>query len=116
MMIPMLRTKIAYATITESNLYYEGSISIDRDLMDTVGLIPGQKVEILNINNGQRFETYTIVGERGSGQICLNGPAARLGVIGDQIMILSYVYVDVEEAKSVKQEIVHLDERNKVKS
>jgi aspartate 1-decarboxylase len=115
-MIPMLKSKIAYANITESNLYYEGSITIDQDLMDTVGLIPGQKVEILNTNNGQRFETYTIIGERGSGQICLNGPAARLGVVGDQIMILSYVYVDIEEARSIKQEIIHLDERNKIKS
>jgi len=115
MWIQFCKSKIAYATITESELFYEGSITIDQDLMDAVDLIPGERVEVLNINNGNRFDTYTISGKPGSGVFCLNGPAARLGLVGDQIMVLSYALMEPKEAKKSKTKIIHLDEHNRAK-
>ncbi len=116
MFIHFCKSKIAYATITEAELFYEGSITVDKDLLDAVGILPGERVEVLNINNGNRFETYTIAGESGSGVICLNGPAARLGVVSDQIIILSYALMTPEEAEQFKTKIVNLGDANKIKS
>ena len=114
MYIEFCKSKIAHGYITEAQLFYEGSITIDKDLIDEVDIIPGEKVEVLNINNGNRFNTYVIEGESGSGQICLNGPAARLGLIGDQIIVLSYALMEPEEAKKAQTKIVHLDRDNRI--
>ncbi|MDP8212470.1 MAG: aspartate 1-decarboxylase [Candidatus Zapsychrus exili] len=116
MLIQFCKSKIAHGFITESELLYEGSITVDETLLAAVGIIPGEKVEVLNINNGNRFQTYTIAGKSGSGQICLNGPAARQGLVGDQIIILSYCLVDPKEAVDIKPKIIHLDDKNKIKS
>ena len=97
MLIPFCQSKIAHGRITDANLHYEGSITVDTDLLQSVGIVPGQQVEILNMNNGQRFSTYTIAGEPGSKELCLNGPAARLGLIGDPIIILAYVLLTPDE-------------------
>ena len=115
MQIEFCKSKIAHATITEAELFYEGSITVDANLLKAVDIIPGEKVEILNINNGARFTTYTIAGKAGSGEICLNGPAARLGVIGDKIIILSYCLLDQAKAKKFKMKIIHLDSHNRIK-
>ena len=109
MMISMLKSKLAYAKITQTELYYVGSITIDRDWMDQVGLIENEQVHVVNLNNGQRLETYVIEGERGSGVIGLNGPAARLGAVGDDLFILSYAWVDPEVEKCVPQ-VYHCQE------
>lgn len=116
MLIQFCKSKIANARVTEAQLYYEGSITIDGDLLKEVDIIPGEKVEVLNINNGVRIETYAIAGQSGSGQICLNGPAARLGFVGDQLIILSYGFFEPKEAKIFKTKVICLDESNKVKS
>lgn len=116
MFIEILKSKIAHATVTQADLEYEGSITIDSNLLKAVDLIPGEKVEVLNLNNGNRFTTYTIAGKAGSGQICLNGPAARLGLVNDRIIILSYATVDRNEAETFKSKIVHLNARNKIKN
>lgn len=115
MLIEFCKAKIAYARITEAKLFYEGSITVDKNLLEAVGLIPGERVEVLNVNNGNRFSTYIISGKAGSGQICLNGPAARLGLIDDQIMILSYALMEQEEAKTFKPKIIHLNADNTIK-
>ncbi len=111
----MLKSKIHRARVTEANLYYEGSITIDEALMKKADILAGEKVEVLNMNNGIRLETYAIMGKKGSGVICLNGPSARGAYVGDEIIVLSYVAVDAQEAKSVKAKVVHVDERNRVK-
>lgn len=116
MFIQFCKSKIAHATITEAELHYEGSITIDEDLMKAAGLLHGERVEVLNINNGNRFDTYVIEGKAGSGVICLNGPAARLGVVGDKIIILSYAYMEPQEAQETKMKIIHLDDKNRIKS
>ena len=116
MFIEFCKSKIANGRVTQADLFYEGSITIDEDLLKTANILPGEKVEVLNINNGNRFNTYTIVGKAGSGEICLNGPAARLGVVGDQIIVLSYVLLDPQEAKHFKTRIIHLDDHNKIKN
>jgi aspartate 1-decarboxylase len=116
MFIHFCKSKIAYAVITQAELYYEGSITIDEDLLNMVGIVPGEKVEVLNINNGSRIETYAIAGERGSGVFCLNGPAAHSGAVGDQVIILSYGMMTPEEAEMYQTQIIHLDQNNKVKS
>jgi aspartate 1-decarboxylase len=108
----MKKSKIHTATITGLELYYEGSITIDRDLMDAADMLPGEQVQVVNLNNGQRFVTYTIVGERGSGVIELNGPAARLAAVGDQVIIISYGNYDDEEAKVLEPIVVFLDDKN----
>lgn len=103
MQIEVLKSKIHRVTITQANLDYVGSITIDEDLLDAANMIAGEKVQIVNVNNGERLETYIIKGERGSGQrICLNGPAARRCVVGDVVIIISYALLDFEEAKGFK--------------
>ena len=116
MFIECLKSKIAYATVTEAELFYEGSITIDEDLLEQAAIMPGEKVEVLNINNGNRFTTYAIAGKRASGQICLNGPAARMGIVGDQVIILSYAILTPEEVKGFKPKVIQLKDGNKFKS
>jgi aspartate 1-decarboxylase len=116
MQIQVLKSKIHRATVTEADLNYEGSITIDEDLIDAANLVPNEKVEVLNINNGERFETYVIKGKRGSGQICLNGPAARKAIVGDIIIVVSYAVLAVEEAKKFKPTLVFPDSKNKIQS
>jgi aspartate 1-decarboxylase len=109
MFIEVVKSKIHKVIVTEANLHYVGSVAIDEDLMDAANLIANEKVQIVNINNGERLETYVIKGERGSGQICLNGPAARKCVVGDVIIIMSYASMDFEEAKKFKPSIIFPD-------
>jgi aspartate 1-decarboxylase len=109
MFIEIVKSKIHQVSITEANLHYVGSITIDEDLMDASNLIENEKVQIVNINNGERLETYVIKGERGSGQICLNGPAARKCAVGDVIIIMSYATMDFEEAKKFRPSIIFPD-------
>lgn len=116
MFIHFIKSKIAFATVTEAELMYEGSITVDIDLLEAVGILPGERVEVLNINNGNRFQTYTIAGEQGSGKICLNGPAARLGFVDDQLIILSYAMMTPQEAKVFKPKMVNLDHANKIRN
>lgn len=109
MMIEVMKSKLHCVRVTEANLNYMGSITIDEDLMDAANLIAGEKVHIVNNNNGTRFVTYIIKGERGSGCICLNGAAARLVQVGDVVIIMSYAQMDFEEAKTFKPAIVFPD-------
>lgn len=109
MMIEVMKSKIHCARVTEANLNYMGSITIDEDLMDAANLIAGEKVSIVNNNNGERFETYIIKGERGSGCVCLNGAAARKVQVGDIVIIMSYALMDFEEAKTFKPWVVFPD-------
>lgn len=111
----MMNSKLHRATVTESNLNYVGSITIDSDLLDAAGLLPNEKVHIVNNNNGARFETYIIAGERGSGVICINGAAARLVQQGDIVIIISYVYVTDEEASFHEPTVLLMDEHNGIK-
>ena len=111
----MKKSKIHTASITGLELYYEGSVTIDRDLLDLADMLPGEQVQIVNLNNGSRIETFIIPGKAGSGQICLNGPAARLGLVGDQVIILSFAAMEPLEAKNFKPKVIHLDENNKIK-
>lgn len=113
MMIEVLKSKIHRATITESNLHYIGSIGIDEDLMDAANLIEFEKVQVLNINNGERLETYVIKGERGSGVITLNGAAARKAVAGDLVIIVAFAQMTPEEAADFRPAIVFPDNHNK---
>jgi aspartate 1-decarboxylase len=109
MFIEVLKSKIHKVTVTEANLHYIGSVSIDEDLMDAANIVENEKVQVLNINNGQRIETYVIKGKRGSGEICLNGPAARKVVVGDVLIIISYATIDFQEAKSFRPAIIFPD-------
>ena len=109
MRIDVVKSKLHNVTVTEANLNYVGSITIDQDLMDAANLIENEKVQVVNINNGERLETYVIKGERGSGTICLNGPAARKVVVGDVVIIISYALMDFEEAKTFKPWLVFPD-------
>lgn len=109
MFIEVVKSKIHRVTVTEANLNYIGSITIDEDLLDAANLIPNEKVAIVNNNNGERFETYVIKGERGSGVVCLNGAAARKAQPGDIIIIMSYALMDFEEAKKFKPSVVFPD-------
>ena len=113
MMVEVLKSKIHCAQVTQANLNYIGSITIDEDLMDAANMIEGEKVQIVNNNNGERFETYIIKGERGSGCICLNGAAARKVVVGDTVIIISYALMDFEEAKTFRPSVI-FPENNKV--
>ncbi len=113
MTIEILKSKIHRATVTQANLNYIGSISIDEELMDAANLIEFEKVQVVNINNGERLETYVIRGERKSGVISLNGAAARKVHVGDLVIISSFAQMDFEEAKSFKPSIVFPDEQNK---
>ena len=115
MQIEVLKSKLHCVKVTESNLHYIGSITLDEDLMDAANLIAGEKVEIVDNNNGERFETYIIKGERGSGCVCLNGAAARKVQVGDVLIIISYAIMDFQEAKQFKPTVVFPDtETNKV--
>lgn len=114
MQIEVLKSKIHCATVTEANLHYMGSITIDEDLMDAANMIAGEKVQVLDNDNGERFETYIIKGERGSGCICLNGAAARKVLPGDTVIIVSYALMDFEEAKTFKPTVIFPKEGNKV--
>lgn len=114
MMIEVLKSKLHCVTVTEANLNYMGSITIDEDLMDAVGMIPGEKVQIVDNNNGERFETYIIKGERGSGCICLNGAAARKVQVGDTCIIIAYALMDFEEAKTFQPKVVFPKEGNQL--
>ena len=113
MFIEVLKSKLHCVTVTEANLNYMGSITIDEDLMDAAGLIAGEKVQVVNNNNGERLETYVIRGERGSGCICLNGAAARKVQVGDVVIIISYATMDFEEAKTLRPRVV-FPENNRV--
>ncbi|MDR0547626.1 MAG: aspartate 1-decarboxylase [Dysgonamonadaceae bacterium] len=106
MLIQVLKSKLHRVTVTDANLNYIGSVTIDQDLMDAANFIEGEKVQVLNNNNGERIETYVITGERGSGIICLNGAAARKFLPGDTVIILSYALMDFEEAKQFKPAVV----------
>lgn len=115
MNIEVVKSKIHKVTVTEANLQYVGSVTIDQDLMDAANIIENEKVQIVNINNGERLETYVIKGARGKGEICLNGPAARKVAVGDVVIIISYASMDFEEAKSFDPELIFPDtETNKL--
>ena len=109
MLIEVLKSKIHRVRVTQANLNYVGSITIDEDLMDAANMIEGEKVQILDINNGERFETYIIKGERGSGCICLNGAAARKVAVDDLVIIVSYALMDFEEAKQFRPSVIFPD-------
>jgi len=109
MWIEVVKSKIHKASVTEANLQYVGSITIDEDLLDAANMIENEKVQVVNINNGERLETYIINGKRGSGEICLNGPAARKVAVGDVVIIISYAMLDFEEAKAFKPHLVFPD-------
>lgn len=109
MLIEVLKSKIHRVTVTEADLNYIGSITIDEDLLDAAGMIEGEKVQVVNINNGERLETYIIKGARGTGKICLNGPAARKCAVGDVVIIISYCLLDFEIAKTFKPTIAFPD-------
>src|SRR5512142_1332248 len=111
MFIEVVKSKIHQVSVTEANLNYVGSVTIDEDLMDAANLIEFEKVQVVNINNGERLETYVIKGERGSGVICLNGPAARRATVGDVVIIMSYATMDFEEAKKFKPTIIFPDSK-----
>ena len=115
MFLTLCKSKIANAKVTQADLYYQGSITVDEKILEASGILPGEKVEVLNINNGSRVETYTIAGRPGAGEICLNGPAARSGCVGDTLIILCYCLADEKEARGFKTKIVHLDDHNKIK-
>lgn len=114
MQIEILKSKIHRAVITEANLNYVGSLTLDESLMEAAGLIENEKVQIVNVNNGSRIETYLIKGKRGSGVCCLNGPAARQGAVGDIVIVISYATMDFEEAKNFKPSIVFPKEGNRL--
>jgi aspartate 1-decarboxylase len=116
MQLTMLKSKIHMATLTGTELYYQGSIAIDQDLLDAAGMLPNEQVHVLNVNNGSRLVTYTISGERGSGIVELNGPAAHLGETGDQVVIISYAGMSRDEAAAYKPVVVHVDEKNAVRT
>jgi aspartate 1-decarboxylase len=111
----MLKSKIHRATLTGTDLDYEGSITIDRSLIEAADMLPGEQVQVLNLSNGARFITYVIEAEAGSGTVLLNGPAARLGVVGDQVLVLSYCAVSEEEARSHTPKVVQVDAQNRLR-
>jgi aspartate 1-decarboxylase len=115
MLISILKSKIHRAYVTQTKLHYEGSITIDNKLLKASGILPNEKVEVLNINNGKRIETYVIKGKENSGVVCLNGPAARSACVGDEVIILSYCLVEEKESKYIKPKIVYLDKKNQIK-
>jgi aspartate 1-decarboxylase len=114
MFIQRFKSKIHQARVTEANLHYVGSITIDEDLLDAAKLQEGERVQIVNNNNGERLETYIIKGERGSGVICLNGAAARKAEVGDVVIIIAYGYMEPEEAKNFVPSVVFVDENNRI--
>ncbi|MFH5832533.1 aspartate 1-decarboxylase [Halalkalibaculum sp. DA3122] len=116
MKLTMFKSKLHQMKVTESNLHYEGSITIDQELLEKAGILPYEKVQVLNITNGNRLETYTIPGERGSRTCCLNGAAARLTQVGDRIIVIAYAEMTPEEAREHKPKVVVVDEQNEPKT
>ncbi len=114
MLVELMKSKIHLATVTQTDLHYEGSLTVDEDLLDRAGMFVHEKVQVVNQNNGQRIETYCIPGRRGSGVICLNGAAARCAQPGDKVIIITYARMEASEAKSWKPRVVFVDERNRV--
>lgn len=114
MIIEVLKSKLHRVRVTQAELNYVGSITIDEDLLDAANIIPNEKVQIVNNNNGARFETYTIRGERGTGTVCLNGATARLAQVGDIVIIMSYAYMEVDEARKYEPILVFPDNDNKL--
>ena len=114
MIINVLKSKIHRAKVTQAELHYVGSITIDEDLLDAANMIENEKVQIVNVNNGERFETYIIKGERGTGTVCLNGPAARKVQVGDIVIVISYAAMDFEEAKRFKPSVIFPDQNNRL--
>ena len=114
MFLTILKAKLHRATVTEANLNYTGSLTIDRDLIDAAGIVVHEKVQVVNNNNGARFETYVIEGKRGSGTICLNGAAARLVQPGDKVIIMAYAHMTLDEAANYKPTVLLLDDNNKI--
>jgi aspartate 1-decarboxylase len=114
MLIEILKSKVHRVEITEADLNYIGSLTLDEDIMDAANMIENEKVQIVNVNNGSRIETYLITGKRGSGTCCLNGPAARQGAVGDIVIVISYAQMDFEQAKSFKPAIVFPRKGNKL--
>lgn len=114
MQLTLLKCKLHRATITQADLHYEGSISIDQDLLEAAGLLPNEQVDVLNINNGQRFTTYAITAPRGSRMFCVNGAAARLAQVGDRIIVVAYASMEQTEAKRFQPKVIVLDEDNQV--
>lgn len=110
----MLKAKIHRATVTEAELKYEGSLTLDTTLMAAANMLPYEQVQVLNVNNGERFETYLIPGEKDSGVVCLNGPAARLGAVGDEVIIITYANFEESELKGYKPNIVFVNKNNKI--
>lgn len=115
MRLTVFKSKIHRCRVTEANLNYEGSVTIDSDLMDAADILPHEQVQVLNVNNGERFDTYAIRGPRGSGVICLNGPAARLAHVGDLVIILTYASMEREELERHTPRVVMVDDRNRVR-
>ena len=114
MLIEVLKSKIHRVIVTQAELNYVGSITIDEDLIDAANLVENEKVQIVNINNGERFETYVIKGERGSGVVCLNGPAARKVQVGDIVIVISYCQIDFLEAKTHQPTLIFPDQNNRL--
>jgi len=114
MLIEILKSKVHRAAITEANLHYIGSLTLDEDLMDAANMVEYEKIQVVNVNNGNRLETYLIKGKRGSGVCCLNGPAARQGAVGDTVIILSYASIPFEQAKTFQPVLVFPKEGNKL--
>lgn len=112
--IQILKSKVHRATITEANVDYVGSLTMDEDLMDAANMLEHEKIQVVNVNNGERIETYLIKGERGSGVICLNGPAARKGVVGDIVIIISYAVMDFEAAKTWTPTVIFPNAKNQL--
>lgn len=115
MLRTMLKSKIHRCSVTEANLYYEGSVTIDAVLMEKADILANEKVEVLNLNTGLRLETYAISGKKGSGIVCLNGPAARGACVGDEVIILSYAFVEDKDAQTIKPKVVKVDKDNRIK-
>ncbi len=115
MELTMLKSKIHMATLTGTELYYTGSICIDRNLLDAAGILEGEQVHVVNVNNGSRLVTYAISGKRGTGIVELNGPAARLGMTGDKVIVLAYAQMSDTEARAYKPKIVHVTEKNRLR-
>jgi len=116
MQLILLKSKLQGATVTQTELNYQGSLTLDRNLMDAARLVAGERVQVLNLNNGSRLETYVIEGEKGSGTVCLNGPAARKGLVGDKIHVLSYAMYSEDEAAGHQPHIVRLGENNSIET
>ena len=111
----MCKSKLHRATVTQSELFYEGSVTIDRDLLDAADIVPYEKIQVVNINNGSRFESYAIEGKRRSGTICINGAAARMAAVGDEIIIITYAEYSEEELKNFKPTLILMDKNNRIK-